>query len=217
MTPKKKKGSPKKHRTEKEKLRASRKICNEYANGKSTIESICASYGIPCRTFNDWADPSNDRYIADIAELYKKAKDGKHRRYMDRLSQLAKTALEKRVEGYEIEEKHHEASAVLDEEGKILRLVPKKVKTIKKQISPDTTAIIFALKNTDPDYFKDTHEYNVGDRTMEGLFEFLRTKGRAALKEEAKKPKAEIKPRSKAKKKPRKKKQNASSKDSKGN
>ena len=103
---------------------------------------------------------------------------------MDRLSQKAKTALEKRVEGYETEEKVQETE-IIERDGKVIQ-VPKKLKLTKKTVGPDTTAIIFALKNTDPEKFKDRYDHDVRAEGLVDYFDSLRDKGRLLAKKEAK-------------------------------
>lgn len=182
QTPAKKK-RPHRNRTKATKLKLGLEICREYEEGDYTIESICKSRGVPYRSFYRWADPTDDQCLPELAEAYKKAKDGKHRIYMEALSRTAKTSLQKMVEGYEVEEKHTEMKAILDKSGNIEKLIPIQVRTSKKHIHPNVTACIFALKNTDPNDFKDRHELELGDETRMGLYDYIRAKGQQIMAE----------------------------------
>jgi len=186
MPPKKsKKGKPTPQLTQGQRIEVAEKICNLYAEGQLTIESCCDACGIVYRTFKEWVDRAdeNDEY-SEVAEHYKRAKSKSEEIYMDRLSRKAKTALEKRVEGYETEEKVQETE-IIERDGKVIQ-VPKKLKLTKKTVGPDTTAIIFALKNTDPEKFKDRYDHDVRAEGLIDYFDSLRDKGRALSKKETK-------------------------------
>lgn len=190
MPPKKsKKGAPKKKgkrlRLEiPEKTETVIRICEEYARGENTIDSICKAYGVPYSTFYGWVTEGEPGYIEGIENHYKKAKSKSDQIYMDRLSRKAKTALEKRVEGYETEEKVQETD-IIERDGRVIQ-VPKKLKLTKKTVGPDTTAIIFALKNTDPEKFKDRYDHDVRAEGLVDYFDSLRDKGRLLAKKETK-------------------------------
>ncbi len=144
-------------------------ICDRYVEGIYTIESVCKSYGIPYRTFMCWASPSYDKfieldkkqqkrvlkqgYVAEVAASYKKAKDNFRNENRRRLKEHAKIGLLRLVEGYEYEEVTTEIK--MDKKG---NATPVRIKKIKKYMPPNVMAVIFALKNTDPEIFSETYK-----------------------------------------------------------
>lgn len=181
------KGKPAPQLTQDQRIEIALKICELYADGESTIESCCEACGVVYRTFKEWVDRAeeNEDY-SEIAESYKRAKDKSDQVYMDRLSRKAKTALEKKLEGYEVELEEKEGTPIYDDEGNPTGIKTSKIKKSKKYYAPDTTAIIFALKNTDPERFKDRYDHDVRAEGLIDYFDSLRDKGRALAKKETK-------------------------------
>lgn len=129
--------------TKQQKIDKGLKICEKYATGEYTLESCCTSEGVAYRTFNRWITEGKFQ-IAEVSERYIKACIEKTNAYKTKIKRLAKTALEKKLEGYPVEE--------LTYKGKRL------IKKVKKVHIPDTAIVIFALSNTDPENFKNRQE-----------------------------------------------------------
>jgi len=201
MTPKKKtsKGKPKgkaaPQLTQKQRIEVAVKICDLYALGEETIESICNSFEVPYRTFHSWATPDGAGYVEEIEELYKTSKDKSDKVYMDRLKTKCRTALEKLVDGYVTEERHQEidivvqkdelGNPVIGDDGKpVMVQIPKKARIVKKEVGPNVPATIWGSKNADKEYFKDRYDVDVGGDAVTGLFEYYRNKGKQLRGEE---------------------------------
>ena len=181
MAEEKKEQGAKKFRTKRQKVAVAKKICEKYAEGKYTIESVCKSYGVPIRTFTQWAfdwesrgyDSPTPGFVAEIAELYKKSKEQFDIEQIADLRELALTGLQKKLKGYDFEEVHTELKEVLLESGE-KALVPKGIKKVKKHIPPSDTAIIFVTKNLVSEKFSETyvqkHEGSVETKSeLDGL------------------------------------------------
>lgn len=125
--------------TKAEKIALATKICDLYREDTITIVSCCEAFNVSPRTFHYWT-----KEVTEVADIYKKAKQGQDTVYLDRIKTKARTNLEKLIEGYEVTEHREET----DFKG------AKRTVDITKQIQPSATAVIFALTNTDPDNFK---------------------------------------------------------------
>lgn len=142
---------PKKRWKAATKLKVGLAICEEYAKNENTIDSICKAYGVEFQTFAGWAGLKQaNGLVAEIAEAYKNAKEKANETYLTNLKAKARTSLQKKVEGFEYEEKTTEVK--VDAKGDA---TPVSIKTTKKFIPPSDTAIIFALKNVDEAHFSD--------------------------------------------------------------
>lgn len=117
------------------------KICTLRASGEHTNEAICVSVGICEDTFYKWL-----REKPEFTESFKKAEI----KATKNLAQIARSSLVKKIEGYDYEETHQEG--VRGNDGSITIT---HVKRIKKHVPPSDTAIIFALKNSDPENFSE--------------------------------------------------------------
>jgi hypothetical protein len=115
-------------------------ICDLYSSGSFTIESCCTEIGITARTFWNWCDQNSE-----FAESYKKAKERAAKINKEGIREKAVDNLTKLITGFWIEETEKEefVSKSGDVSGK-------RIKTKRKFIPPNVTAVIFALKNTDP-------------------------------------------------------------------
>ena len=102
-----------------------------------TDEDIAESLGIGIRTLYDWK-----KKYPQFSQALKENKD-----YFDN---KVEEALLKRALGYEYEE----TEIIATKEGK-----SSKVKKTKKTIPPDVTAIIFWLKNRQPDKWRNRLEF----------------------------------------------------------
>lgn len=140
-----------------DKVKLARKICEAYATNDWTIESCCKANGVSYSTFHVWVNERDGDQIGEIGAIYQQAQTEKDSAYKSNLKQLARTALEKRVSGYdlEVEETTDEALAVDGEAGNFSRI---RVKKTVRHIPADVRAIIFALTNTDGQNFTDRPE-----------------------------------------------------------
>ncbi len=105
-----------------------------------TDKEMAAQLQVSVTTFNSWK--------AQHPEFLESQKQSK-----DFVDSLVEDALLKRALGYEVEET--EMSAGTD--GK-----SKRVKKVRRHISPDVTACIFWLKNRRPGQFRDVHALEHG-------------------------------------------------------
>lgn len=103
-------------------------------------EQIAENLGIDISTFYDY----QNKY-PDFSEAIRKGKQP--------LVIQLENALMKRAFGYEVTERTTEMK--MDAEGKPQ---PAMIKNIVKHIAPDVGALAFALKNKDPENWKDKHE-----------------------------------------------------------
>lgn len=124
------------------------RICTLRATGEHTNEAICISVGICEDTFYKWIKEK-----PEFNEAFKKAE----LKATKNLAQIARSALMKKIDGYDYEELHQEG--VRDALGNVTIT---HVKRIKKHVPPSDTAIIFALKNSDPENFSDKVDVNHG-------------------------------------------------------
>lgn len=139
------------------KLRLAQLICEKYATNKYTIESCCDSEGVPYRTFNSWTTKGKKGYVAEVEEFYKNALDKKSETNRGELKEIALSSFRRLISGEEYEEKSTIIRVDPSGEGGQIREVKK---TIKK-IMPNPASVIFALKNLDPEHFKDKQDINV--------------------------------------------------------
>ena len=101
-----------------------------------TLERIASELGIAKSTMMLYKKDESD-----LSDLLKKAEKAKPRY----IAIKAEAALRDKLSSREVEEVHQEQW--VDKNGNVTK---KHIKKIKKVILADTTAIIFALKNTDP-------------------------------------------------------------------
>lgn len=140
-------------------IKKAQAICDLYATDKYTIESCSESEGVPYRTFYSWTREASSNYIAEVAELYKKACEDKNfnrkksieeRRLT--IGEKALIALEKKIEGWSWQEITREGKDKSN--GKVVKIVD------KFQV-PDTASIIFSLTNAFEDEFKNRQNTDV--------------------------------------------------------
>jgi len=141
----KKKPTPRKpsvaERTIEERRQLVNAICELYENDNVTIESCCGEHGIAVRTLRNWAE--ND---AEIATRFKNAKQKHSKNGKERIKEKAVDALERLVVGYWVEE-----TETVELYGKTGDLAGRQIKTKKRYVGPNPTAVIFTLKNADPE------------------------------------------------------------------
>lgn len=140
-----------------EKLEIAKKICEKYATGEFTIESCCHNAGIEKSTFHYWKIEN-----PEIMAMFNDAKKKHNAIRKTGLKEKAETGLEQLILGFWITETDTEEMF-----SKTGQLVGKKVKTKNRFIQPQTAAVIFALKNTDPENWADQIQLDVtGDEQI---------------------------------------------------
>lgn len=119
-----------------------------WARDGLTNEQIAKNIGINPDTLYSWI-----KKYPEISETLKRGKD-----VVDR---QVENALLKRALGYEFEEVTYEPIPIkpyINDEGKVIEYELGITKKVKKQVSPDTTAQIFWLKNRKPNEWRDKQE-----------------------------------------------------------
>ena len=113
-------------------------------------EQIAEEIGIHPSTLYDW-----QKKYPEIAEALKKGKE-----VIDR---KVENALLKRALGYQYEEKTYERieNTIIEPDGSITKEPGTKIKTVIKEVVPDTTAQIFWLKNRKPDVWRDRKDIDL--------------------------------------------------------
>lgn len=141
-------------------------ICCDYETGNVTIESCCGEHGITVRTFWNWSD--RDSWISD---RYKKAKEKHAKIGKESIREKSEDGLIRLIVGYWVEET--EIDELFSMTG---QLTGKRVKTKKRYVGPNPTAVIFALKNVDPanwgenmnvEISGDKQVFKIGDQIIE--------------------------------------------------
>jgi hypothetical protein len=127
-------------RTEAEKIELVKTILEHYETGKYTISSCAETNGICSKTLYNWAE--NNTVIAD---LIKKAKDTVFKIGRENLKERGIDALNRLVHGFWIEET--ETEKIFDKNDNCIRRIER---TKRKYYAPHTTAVIYALKVSDP-------------------------------------------------------------------
>jgi hypothetical protein len=140
-------------------IKKAQAICDLYATDKHTIEQCCESIGVPYRTFFSWRYENSNGYIAEVAELFKKAdetrNESRKRSIEERkliIGEKALVALEKKIEGWAWDEITREGKD--KEKGKVLKIV-------SKFNIPDTASIIFAATNAFPNEWKNRQNTDI--------------------------------------------------------
>lgn len=147
-------------------------ICDHYAAGEDTIESVCKALRVQYRTFKVWG-----ARFSEVSELYIDAKKTKQDLDPAHLKRLAKSALRKKLEGYEDDETATR-EIVPDEQNPQGPPKVSKTKITRRKYQPDSALIKFALINLDPEHYRDTQEHELGKETMSTLFDYLAQVGR---------------------------------------
>lgn len=117
-----------------------KRICDELATGKNSIEDVCKMVGIDDSTYYDWKNKK-----PEFSEAIKEAEE----RRLLAFKEMAKSGLAKLLDVHEYEEVTTEFEN--DSAGKP---VIKSQKRVKKKIMPNPTAVIFTLTNRDQDNWK---------------------------------------------------------------
>ncbi|MDN6640763.1 MAG: hypothetical protein L0L10_08260 [Tetragenococcus sp.] len=114
-----------------------------YSHGRQ-LKWIANELGVAESTFMKYKNEQ-----IELSDLLKKADKAKPRK----IARKAELALNDKLQEHETEETHTEMWK--DENGNTIK---QHIKKVKKVIPADTTAIIFALKNSDPDRWNDTQQ-----------------------------------------------------------
>lgn len=138
-----KKGQKMLQRTQDQKRQLAKAIFNDYAQGMYSLVNCAKAHKVNIRTLNLWCSEDSA-----VAQFKKNAQDLIAAPDPDALKVKARVSLEKLITGYEYEEKTVDVET--DSSGRIKQ---QKVRKVTKRVQPDTTAVIFTLKNTDPDNF----------------------------------------------------------------
>lgn len=126
------------------------KILKYYVTGEYTNSQICEMVGISEETFYAWKKGK-----PEFSESLKKAYDEKYAR----IAGMAIGGLKKLLGGHRYEEVIKELKKTEDGDEMV------EVKRTTKEVMPNATAVIFALKNKDSDNFKDKQQI---DHTSNG-------------------------------------------------
>lgn len=119
------------------------KICAVLATGEHTIADVCKQVGITESTFYKWKLEKSE-----FSEALKKAEAQR----LAAFKNMARSGLAKLLDVHEVEETTTE---YVDKAGKP---IIKSRKVTKRVFMPNATAVIFALKNLDPESFKDRQQ-----------------------------------------------------------
>lgn len=136
-----------------------------WARDGLTDEQIAENLGISTSTFYEYKSKHSE-----FSETLKKGKEI--------VDYEVENALLKKALGYEYEEKTYEK--VYDKN--LDMYVEKLTKKVKKQASPDTTALIFWLKNRKPNQWRDKREEDTNNEEITKVEQLL-----SKIKEEAEK------------------------------
>lgn len=164
-----------KHRkfTKAQKVKITKDILEMYKDGIHTLTSCCEAKGVNPSSFFKWKCSSSGRhYVAEVERIFKEATEVRDFTFKAKLKDGARGALLRLITGHTYEEVTTEVKQDADGTTK-----PVSIKKVKKEVQPNATAVIFALKNTDSETFKDevqntgviTHNHTYGDLSDEEL------------------------------------------------
>lgn len=119
-----------------------------------TIQEICDIVDISKETYYCWM-----KEHSDFSDAVKNANVAR----LEYFKKAARKSLAKKLVGYDYEET---VTVYVSAKGKEAVPVIKEQRVTKKHMIPDTTAIIFTLKNTDQEYFKDKHEVDISEMVV---------------------------------------------------
>ncbi len=152
-----KKGQKAPQHSHSEKIELAMAVCALYESQGCTLQSACEAVGMSDRVFRYWVST-----VAEVADLYKKAKTKSVEIFWDRLRDKAQDSLERLVEGQTYIETRHEDGVTST--GSI-----NKTTTTDVTVLPNPTAVIFALKGEYPDRFADRAKTQATVNVIEGL------------------------------------------------
>ena len=130
-----------------------------------TVAEVCNIVKIAPSTFYSWRS-----IYPDFFEGLKRAEETR----IDFIVTEAKKSLLKKIQGYTIKEQHITTigTGKYDANGKEIAKV-KEQRTVDKHIQADTSAIIFALCNCDPDNWKNRQNTEITGKDGKDLFSGL--------------------------------------------
>ena len=111
-------------------------ICKLIEEDTYTIPEICKNVGIAERTFHKWKNE-----ISEFSEAIEQATKNRNEKF----AQTARKSLLKKISGFDVTE----TKITHTRDKKTGEMVEKEVVKTTKRIIPDTSALIFALTNTD--------------------------------------------------------------------
>lgn len=152
------KGATKPEYSQEQKAELVERVCQLYESQNCTVESCCKAAGISESIFRLWITQ-----FGEFGERYKKARAKQDETYWDMLRPLAKTSLQRLLEGEETEDTEVRD---LSDKGLLTGYTAQTVKRSKTQ--PNATAVIFSLKGLYPDMFADRQLVNMKVETIEG-------------------------------------------------
>lgn len=124
-----------------------KQICDILESDSYTVKEVCAAVGITETTFYEWQATKSE-----FSEAIEKAREARRAAFKVE----AEKSLLKKIQGYEVEEVKTIYTNGKDDKPRI------KERTVtKKHYAPDTTAIIFALTNTDGENWRNKHQTEV--------------------------------------------------------
>ena len=132
--------------TQKSRLAITKKIVTRLRQGAYTVTAICEAVGIDRSTYYRWEKDHEDfRLAITLAKDY----------YRSQKLKKANKGLDKLLTGYTFSERTYEFSYIRDSEGnetQDFRLS----KQVDKAVAPNVNAIMFALRNLDPESYPET-------------------------------------------------------------
>lgn len=135
-----------------------KEICDLLATGEHRIVDVCKQVGISEAIYYKWKETKVE-FLEALKEAEKKR--------LSEFKHMARSGLAKLLDVYEYEEEHTEYKT--NKEGETL-ISSKKV--IKKRVMPNSTAVIFALCNRDPENFKNIQKVDItskGDKVGQSI------------------------------------------------
>ena len=122
------------------------KVAELVASGEHTLKEVCKHVGISFETYNTWKKTK-----PEFSDLIKSAEEER----LQNLGNLAKSGLALLLTKHEYEEVTTDYVDGKDGKPRI-----KSMKKVKKFIMPNPTAVIFTLKNREPESWKDKQEFD---------------------------------------------------------
>jgi ACT domain-containing protein len=120
------------------------RICTLFATGEHSVADVCKQVGLAESTFYKWKEEKSE-----FSESLKKAEDLR----LSAFKRMARSGLAKMLDVYDYDEMSRSYS--VDKKGnRRIRFE----KATRRKVMPNATAVIFALKNLDPENFKEKQE-----------------------------------------------------------
>lgn len=138
------------------------KICQLIETDTYTIKEICQFVGIHVATYFEWLNTK-----PEFSDAVTRAQETR----TDFFAAEAKKSLLKKIQGYTVKEQHITTvgTGKYDANRKEIAKV-KEQRTVEKHIQADTSAVIFALCNCDPDNWKNRQNTELTGRDGKDLF-----------------------------------------------